>query len=465
MKKIFLSLFFPILVLTGLQAKVVLPSIFADHMVLQQQSDAPMWGWAKPMEELLVITSWDGKRYETTADNKARWQVDLTTPKAGGPYRITIVGNNTIVIDDVLIGEVWVCSGQSNMEWSARAGIESGTEEIFKASNPAIRLFQVNQQSADSRQLDCAGQWARCTPETMIDFSAVAYFFGQRLQEHLNVPIGLINTSWGGTPAEAWTNPEVISENERLHLAAAKLKEVPWCPVKPGVVYNAMLAPLIPYRMAGVIWYQGESNTANYETYAELFATMIANWRKEWDREFPFYYVQIAPFTYGRDYEGALIREAQLKSLSIPNTGMVVVSDIGNVNDIHPRNKIDVGRRLASWALNKTYGIDSIVYSGPLYKEMKIEKSKIRISFHHAANGLVAREGTLTHFEIAGEDRKFVDAQAKIDGNTVLVYAKAVKNPVAVRYAFSNTATPTLFNKAGLPASSFRTDLWEMEVK
>ncbi|MDZ7604479.1 MAG: sialate O-acetylesterase [Cyclobacteriaceae bacterium] len=250
----------------------------------------------------------------------------------------------------------------------------------------------------------------------MIDFSAVAYFFGRELHKNLNIPIGLINTSWGGTPAEAWTNPVEIENNEYLKKSAAKLSPVPWCPVEPGSAYNSMLAPIIPYAIAGAIWYQGEGNTANYEAYSTLFPAMIQNWRKEWNKDFPFYYVQIAPFRYGKTNEGALIREAQLKSLSTPNTGMVVVSDIGNIENIHPTNKTDVGKRLAGWALSKTYAKEGITYSGPVYKSIAIEKNKIRIFFDFAEKGLIKKGDSLTHFQIAGEDKKFVDATAVIDG-------------------------------------------------
>ncbi len=462
MKKIYFFILLSVLSLSQLQAKVSLPAIFADHMVLQQKSEVPIWGWAKPLEDILIVTGWDNKRYEIKADNHANWNLKIKTPQAGGPYSITIIGSNTITLQDILIGEVWVCSGQSNMEWSPKAGIINGTNEILKATNPSIRFFQVNQQSSDTRQLDCKGTWAVCTPETMIDFSAIGYFFGKKLQEKLNIPIGLINTSWGGTPAEAWSNPEVIKSNESLKIASEKLQEVPWCPVKPGSAYNAMLAPLIPYEIAGSIWYQGEGNTANYETYETLFQSMIQSWREEWEKDFPFYYVQIAPYAYGRTYEGVLIREAQLHSLASPNTGMVVVSDIGNIRDIHPRNKIDVGQRLANLALNKTYEMDDLPCSGPIYNHMVIEKNKIRVFFDYAENGLDARGGKLTQFQIAGDNKIFVDAEAIIDGKSVIVYAKELKAPTAVRFAFTNTSEPNLFNKEGLPASSFRTDDWEV---
>ena len=434
-------------------------------MVMQQDSEVTIWGWGKALEEVKVTTGWDQKEVITTTTNQGKWQVKVKTPKAGGPYTIKIQGYNTILLEDVLIGEVWLASGQSNMEWSARMGIEKGEEEVKKADHPQIRFFSVAHRTAEGRQLDLDGEWKVANPETMIDFSAVAYFFGRELHQNLNVPVGLINSSWGGTPAEVWMAEEVVEENEEFVEAAALINDMPWAPKEPGRTFNTMIAPLIPFKIAGVIWYQGETNTASPENYAKLFPALIENWRNEWQYEFPFYYVQIAPFKYGRPQEGALLRDAQRRSLSTPKTGMVVVSDIGNIDDIHPRNKMDVGKRLAKLALRQTYEKGGLNYSGPIYKDMNIEGRKIRITFEHADGGLVSKGKELTHFEIAGPDRKFVPATAKIEGNAVIVQAKGVKDPVAVRFAWSNTAEPNLFNREGLPASTFRTDSWPMELK
>ena len=447
------------------KADVTLPAIFGSHMVLQQKSEVTIWGWGKALEEVVVRGSWSADATKVTVSNQGKWKVKINTPEAGGPYTLTIKGYNTIVLEDVLIGEVWLCSGQSNMEWSARMGIEKGEEEVKKADHPRIRFFTVAHRTAESRQLDHGGEWKVSSPETMIDFSAVAYFFGRELQQNLNVPIGLINSSWGGTPAEVWMAEEVVAENEAFVQAAAAINDMPWAPKEPGRTFNAMIAPLIPFKIAGVNWYQGETNTASPENYAKLFPALIENWRNEWQDEFPFYFVQIAPFKYGRPQEGALLRDAQRRSLSTVNTGMVVVSDIGNIEDIHPRNKIQVGKRLAKWALSQTYGKEGLIYSGPIYKGMSKEGRKIRITFEHADGGLVSKGKELTHFEIAGPDRKFVPATAKIEGNAVIVSAKEVKDPVAVRFAWSNTAEPNLFNKEGLPASTFHTDDWPVEIK
>lgn len=457
MKKMVFIFLLSTLFTVALRAEVRLPAIFGDHMVLQQQSTVLLWGWANPMEEITVTSSWDGAVYTTKADNYANWRLTVNTPAAGGPFEITIRGNNIIILGDILIGEVWLASGQSNMQWSANMGIDGAEAHVAAADHPRIRLFQVGHRSADSRQLDLEGQWEVCTPQSMQNFSAVGYFFARRLQEKLNVPVGIINSSWGGTPAETWINPEVIAADAALASAAEKINPMPWCPEAPGQTYHSMIAPLIPFPLAGVIWYQGETNTANAESYTDMFSALIQNWRSEWGQDFPFYFVQIAPYKYETPHVGAQVRDAQRRTLQLPHTGMVVVSDIGNIDDIHPRNKEDVGKRLAGWALAKTYKKEGIPYSGPLYHAMEVEGKKIRLHFDHAENGLVARAGPLTHFELAGADGAFVPAKAKIDGNTVLVSAREIKEPAAVRFAWSNTAEPNLFNKEGLPASTFTT--------
>jgi len=446
------------------QARVVLPSIFGDHMVLQQNSELVVWGWARPLEEVAVTGSWDRKTVRAKADSHANWRVTLNTPSAGGPHTLAVLGSNTVVLEDVLVGEVWLCSGQSNMEWSARSGIDNGTAEILQANYSGIRLFQVAQRSADAPQLDVEGRWTACSPQTMIDFSAVAYFFGRELYRHLDIPIGLIESSWGGTSVQTWMNPGIIREDEEFARSAARIHRVPWCPVTPGSAYHAMIAPLIPYPIAGVIWYQGESNTYDPLPYQRLFPALIDNWRDEWGASFPFYYVQIGPFEYGKPQVAALVRDAQRLCMSVPDTGMVVISDIGHSTDNHPRNKQDVGKRLASWALARTYKKDTIPFSGPLYREMKVEGGTIRIFFDFAENGLLCRGEKLTHFQIAGRDKVFVEAQARIDGNTVVVSAPEVRDPVAVRFGWSNAAEPNLFNKEGRPASCFRTDNWEISL-
>ena len=443
------------------EAKINLPAHFSHHMVLQQNSSVPIWGWAACSEEITISPSWNNTPVTTCSNNQASWTAELATPPAGGPYSIMIRGErDSLLIRDVLVGEVWLASGQSNMEWSA-AKLEMAQEEIDEANFPSIRLFQVEKRTAAFPQQDVKGQWKVCTPSSMKDFSAVAYYFARKLHKELNVPIGVILSSWGGTGAEVWLNSEVLSEDQELMEAAKLVPKNAFGPNDPGVAYNSMIAPLIPFRIAGTIWYQGESNRHNHFVYEKLFCTLMKDWREEWGSNFPFYYVQIAPFSYDTPLVGVKIREAQLNCLSLPNTGMVVTSDIGDIELIHPPNKKDVGLRLANWALARTYHFEDIAYSGPLYREMKIEGSRVRVLFDHAKNGLVCRGQELTNFQIAGRDSVFVDAKAVIEGGSVMVFSPEIQNPKAVRFAWSNIAEPNLFNKEGLPASCFCSDNWK----
>ena len=631
-------------------ADVSLPAIIGDNMVLQRQTETLIWGWAEPGERVRVTADWLSAEVATTANDDGEWQVRLKTPDAGGPHTINITAGNTITLNDVMIGEVWICSGQSNMEWPL-GRVLNGEAEIAAANHPSIRLLDVERAIALSPKPDCEGVWQVCSPETVGKFSAVGYFFGRELQRELDVPIGLINSSWGGTVAEAWTSEKTLREMgdfdaaldaleterqnpgylEKTHEQAVKrwwevledadpgsgsdgwtspsyddsdwkLAKVPatwqtddlkdfdgvawfraelelpeaWAgknlilelgPIddfdstwfngtkvgslervgnwgtprkyrvpaaatkvgrnviavrvcdlgraggingkpeqlklypadggdeaarslagewryhlgvklgdlppwprthrlhhnSPTALYNGMIAPLVPYGIRGAIWYQGEANRPRPRQYRTLFPRMIRDWRQRWGRgDFPFYYVQIAPFGYARDTgQAAELREAQMMALATPNTGMAVTMDIGNPRNIHPKNKQDVGKRLALWALANTYGRDGIVYSGPLYKSMKVEGDKIRLFFEHVGGGLTSGGKELTHFSIAGEDRRFCHAKAKIDGDTVVVWSAAVvPKPVAVRYAWGAADQPTLANQEGLPASSFRTDGW-----
>lgn len=636
-------------------ADVRLPAIFTDEMVLQQRTAVTVWGWAQPGEKITVKGSWQWLfGASATADKDGKWSVRVNTPKAGGPHTLSVKGSNEIVLKDVLIGEVWVCSGQSNMEYTLEMlNTDEHRQAIAEADYPQIRLFNVPRVFSAVPLSDCKSQWRICTPETAKRFSAVGYYFGRQLHQKLNVPIGLINTSWGGTPAESWAcaealrahggfdaaldrlaNPDQAAEAIKEQLAkeasewekkmadidpgtqqgwfAEAIEEADWKTMEqparwsgtdlaevdgivwfrrvtnlppswargdlelhlgpiddidtvwvngvkigttfgynvprtyrvpksalrvgpniiavrivdtgieggfngeeddmrigppgadiktcatvaktwkykvshtgavppapqsfsdrtmnqntPSVLYNAMLCPIIPFRIAGAIWYQGESNRDRWMQYRTLFPAMIKDWRKHWGQgDFPFYYVQIAPYSYGNNNHplSGYLREAQMLTLkALPNVGMAVTMDIGEENDIHPKNKIDVGNRLALWALAKNYGHKNTVYSGPVYKSMKVQRDTIRLSFDYVGSGLIARGGPLIAFEIAGMDKKFVPAKAEIDGKTIVVSSSQVPNPVAVRYAFSNWVQPNLFNAEGLPASSFRTDDWPLE--
>ena len=442
-----------------LSAQLRLSPIFSDHMVLQQKTDAPIWGWSWPGSEVTIKTSWNNEEVKINTQNSGAWKTSVKTPEAGGPFTITIKSGDVIELKDVLIGEVWICSGQSNMEWNMNGAID-GKEEIPNANLPNVRMYQGKKMATDFPQVKGEGEWKTTTPENAQWFSAVGYFFGKKLNQQLNVPIGLINVSWGGTPADTWIPEEIVLADAELSEANAKLRQDNRWPKKPGAVYNAMIYPLQPLQIAGAIWYQGEGNTAAPLTYKKMMEQLILSWRKGFSKDFPFYYVQIAPFTYGDVETGTLVREQQVKMLTIPKTGMVVISDcVEDVKDIHPRYKKPVGERLANYALADTYGKTGIAFKSPVYNSMKVEKNKIRIMFDNA-NGLVSKGGEPTEFLIAGEDGKFVPAKAKIDGNTVMVSSKEIKSPVAVRFGWPNSSVPNLFSKDGLPVSCFRTDDW-----
>jgi sialate O-acetylesterase len=446
---------------------VRLPPILGDNMVLQQRRSFNIWGWADPGESVRVKAGWMKTSVSTVAGSDGKWQVRLGTTKAGGPYVMSIQGKNRIVLKNIMLGEVWVCSGQSNMEFTIQmlggwAGSYSADKkDLLKNSYSSLRLFTVAKDTSSVPLDTCKGSWRVADPDVVENFSATAYFFGRELARTLKVPVGLISSNWGGTPAEAWTPIEDLRKNDELDFYLNDPNKNDWFPAKPGVLFNAMIHPLIRYPVKGVIWYQGESNRNDAQLYHTLMGTLIAGWRNGWNLgSFPFYYVQIAPFAYEEPLAGALLREAQLKTLTVPNTGMAVTMDIGDVNDIHPKNKQEVGRRLALWAFSRTYGVKVAAFSGPLYRSMQREGNAIRVMFDHAEGGLVAHGEKIDGFALAGPDRAFVDAEASIDGATVLVSSRKVADPAAVRFAFTNTSESRLFNHGGLPASSFRTDDW-----
>jgi len=462
------SLFIVLILFSGnLIAQVKLSALFADNMVLQQQFEAPFWGWANAGEIVVVKGSWNNTAIEVVTKADGKWSLKLPTTKAGGPYFVTI---NEDTLYNVMIGEVWICSGQSNMQW-ALSQTDSTGHEIEKADFPNIRFFYVARDNADEPIKDCYGKWEVCGPESAATFSAIAYYFGKELYNELDIPIGLVHTSWGGSTAQAWTNYKVLEATQEGKYYIEKYKKkinnsspgiLPRNHQSPSGLYNAMLHPLIPFGIRGAIWYQGESNTGEHYIYRDLMETMISNWREEWGQgDFPLYFVQLAPFDYKVPLIGAALRDAQRKTLDIPNTGMAVTMDIGDPEDIHPANKRDVGKRLAAWALNKDYGKD-IVYSGPLYNSYEMEGACIRVFFDHVINGLESNGEELSHFEIAGENKVFYPARTTIEDKSVLVTSADVAKPLAVRYAFHNTDVPNLYNKEGFPASSFRTDDWEI---
>lgn len=447
-------------------AAIRLPNTISSNMVLQQNNHATLWGWASPAEKIFVTTSWNNKTDSVVADGNAHWKIKIPTSTAGGPYTITLKGQNTITLKNILLGEVWVCSGQSNMEWSSYQKLQQILDELPHSDNNNIRLFQVNKSTATFPQDNIEGQWQVCGPESLKGFSAVGYFFAKELQKKLNVPVGIINSSWGGTPAETWTPAEVVASNNELLKSAEEKKPTPWWPVLPGYAYNAMIYPLTNITIAGAIWYQGESNTATYSSYQTLFSSMINSWRTAWKIDFPFYFVQIAPYTYGSNNEGNLLREQQTKTLSTPKTGMVVITDlVDNVKDIHPTNKIDVAKRLASYALAETYHLNMGNYKSPMFRNMEIKKGKAYLYFDNAPNGFMLNSGkTANEFLIAGADKEFLPATVKIEKDRLVVFNPKIKEPVAIRFSFSNTAVSNIFSKEGLPIAPFRTDDWPVNT-
>ncbi|MDB5193841.1 MAG: Sialate O-acetylesterase [Segetibacter sp.] len=452
-------------------AKVVLSPLFSDNMVLQQKDKVALWGKAEPNKKVLITTSWNQKKYTVAADANGLWKAKVTTPKAGGPYNLTFNDGETTTLKEVLIGEVWICSGQSNMEMGLEGygKVKNYKEEVAAANFPTIRLLKVEKGTSTQQLTEAkfSEGWQVCSPKTVPQFSAVAYFFARNIQQHHNVPIGLIQTAYSGTPAQSWVSGEALEAIPSYGTVVKVISKQAGSPKDahiPSVLFNAMINPLIPYGIRGVIWYQGESNDKKAQQYKTLFPLLIKDWRDRWNNQFHFYYVQLANFTEVLDKPvestWAELREAQLQTLQVPKTGMAVAIDIGEAKDIHPKNKQDVGSRLALIARSEVYK-EKVAYSGPIYKRTKVKGDKIELSFNHVEGGLQAKGDTLKGFAIAGADKHFYWAQAKIEGDRIVVWSNQVKVPVAVRYAWANNPICNLYNKAGLPASPFRTDNWK----
>lgn len=495
--------------------EIRLPNAVGDHMVVQQGVPIRIWGWAQPGEKIDIRLS--ALVGSAVAGRDGSWAVVLPAQKADGKsLDLTVSGSASrpVSVKDIVVGEVWICSGQSNMEM-AMAATFTPTPELARADVPGIRLFHVPRKTSAAPLEDLEAKWETCRPETLRSFSAVAYYFGVELHRRLQVPIGLVESAWGGTRIEPWTPPSgfravpelmpLLSDTDKLRAKYAgdlekalpevetwiggarraiaengpvpplpKLPAPPFDdPQVPTTLYNGMIHPLRNLGIRGAIWYQGEANLNDGRLYEKKMEALIRGWRETWRLgDFPFYYVQIAPFNYGVEPDPAktdtpdfsrlpLLWEAQRNALSIPNTGMAVISDVANLTDIHPQNKREVGFRLALWARARAYGETSLVPSGPLFRSVTFEGGKARISFDHAGSGLVSLDGRpLTWFEIAGADRTFVKAFAEIQGSDVVVWNPRVARPEAVRFAWNQIAVANLANADGLPASPFRTDRW-----
>lgn len=442
-------------------SKVVLPEIFGDNMVLQQKTVAAIWGTAKANAQLSLTTSWNNKKYTTQVAANGAWKLAVNTPVAGGPFEISITDGDRLVLKDVLIGEVWVCSGQSNMEMPLRGNsspILNASEIILNADNENLRLFRVGRAASAEPISELKGQWHEATSATARDFSALAFQYGQILQKKLKVPVGIILSVTGGTTIETWMSKTSLSAFPEVKLPVDSIKLVK----EPTVLFNGMIAPIAGYTIKGFLWFQGESNRHNPDLYERLFPVMVSDWRKLWNLgDIPFYYVQIAPHN-GQDKtrSNRRLREVQLNSQKvIPNSGMIVALDVGMENDIHFMDKTTLAQRASYWALGHTYGIDGITYLAPEFKKMDIQDNKAILTFDHAAY-LTSYKKPLTLFEIAGADKQFYPATATIKNNQVILYSEKVRIPIAVRYAYKEYVKAELYNNDGLPSSSFRTDHW-----
>ena len=456
-------------------AEIKLPAFFGDNMVLQQNTDARMWGTADASSTVTVTPGWTSEKYTTKADKDGKWKITIPTPSAGGPYDVTVSDGTPLTLNNVMLGEVWLCSGQSNMEMPMKGfknqPVEGANMAILKSRNPDIRLFTVKRNSSTVPVDDVTGSWAEASPATVRNFSATAYFFGRQIEELLDVPVGLIVVSWGGSACEAWMNDEML---QAFPEAAANIPavdgKIPSKNRTPSVLFKGMLNPLIGLAMRGVIWYQGEDNWNRAHSYTDMFSTMIKGWRDLWGQgEFPFYYCQIAPYDYaiitepGKEIiNSAYLREAQARVEHIvPNTGMAVLMDAGWPEGIHPPKKQVAGERLALLALNKTYGIEGIGAESPVYKSMEVKGDTVVVSFDRAPEWIAGKNSFESkQFQLAGEDRVFHPAKAWISRSKVMVKSDAVPHPVAVRYAFENASEGDLFSTDGLPVSSFRSDDW-----
>lgn len=461
-KAILLVLFFAA-VKVNAQLALRLPSILSNHAVLQQSSEVKLWGWGPGSFKVSIICSWDpADTVSVLIGAECMWKTNVRTPKSGGPYTIQFLcGKQKIIINDILIGEVWLCSGQSNMEYNFHWGITDADDALKTSANRKIRFFQVNQSYDKYPQSDCKGEWKICDSVSAANFSVIGYIFGRNIYEKLKVPIGLIGSYWEGTCAQAWTPKEVFDTDTALKKMTKNIEAYGWAPKGASLLYNSMIHPITRYRLAGVIWYQGEANVASESTtYGKLFSALILNWRKAFHNDFPFYFVQIAPWNGYPGINAAFLREQQESVLSVAKTGMIAIGDLVNdVSNIHPQSKREVSNRLSNLVLKEQYGFNDLHPYFPHFRECTFKKNKVIVKFWSMGR-LSAKGKEIGDFQIAGQDKIFFPANAVIENNgTVKLTAKEVVQPRWVRYCFTNDQIPDLFDLNGLPLLPFRTDV------
>lgn len=466
MKKIVISLVLCIISIAATaQWAFRLPAIISNHAVFQQSTDVKLWGWAQSGSTVKISCSWNPTDTVKTEPRKDwTWDAVVKTPKAGGPYSITFLSSTQkVVISDILIGEVWLCSGQSNMEYAFnwQQGVLDAGDEVANSANNQLRFFQLSHKYNSFPQTDSDGEWKVSSPVTTPSMSVAGYFFGKKINETMKVPVGMIASYWGGTCVQSWTPNEVYQQDKELKKLAWRTKMVNWAPVEPSVIFNAMLYPLLNYKIAGAIWYQGEANTGEPEDYGKLFVGMIQGWRDAFHSDFPFYFVQIAPWNGYGGISAALLREQQETALKLPKTGMIVVGDlVDDIANIHPKIKKEVGNRLVNMVLKEQYGIITLKPYFPHFSALTILKNKANITV--SSIGKLSYKGkVIKSFQLAGLNQAYYPATAVLnkDGSLTLT-SDRVKNPVAVRYCFTNDDVPNLFDVNGLPLVPFRTDRW-----
>lgn len=460
---IFCIILIQIFCLSVLQAEIRLPAVFTDHMVLQRNSEVTLWGWGTPSEHINIIPEWlSGDTIKTQVTNMGRWSARIRTIEAGGPYKIRINGSSEVTLSDVMLGEVWLCSGQSNMEWSVNHGIQNGDEEAQNANFPNLRIFHLPQIGASTPQENCFSKWTRCTPETMRKTGAIGYFFGRNISEELNVPVGIIVAAWGGTPAEVWTPRENVMSDPVV--ADYFYGASQWWPAEPGALYNSMIRPVMPYEIAGCIWYQGEANHPYADSYARLMQRLISSWRTGFNKEIPFYLVQIAPFKYQSTDNGpARLREQQaMLPKMMHKVKMITVSDlVDDVEDIHPRDKKNAGLRLSYLALDDTYGKFVNDYESPVFKEAYRKGNDIIISFDGVKKGLKIKGSKIEGLKISGDDGIWKEVSGKIDGDKLVISTKGLQSAtkVNISYCFDDDSIGNLFSTEGIPVVAFQAEV------